>query len=253
MKEVCVSSFGLRILQKMDPGNNARLLPNGGLRVGSIEAPPSLVKDLARRDFITFPANGRVALSEAGAMYLRRTKTARKFARSGKLQSGGNIYRAQHSCLRTEQIRAGQKREKMTRNIGETPLGWLLRRKDRDGKPYITEDQFNAGERLAADYEYAGLMPRTVSYYDGVPVSGKKYYSSVRDDPSLTQMAAKQRVNAALDSIGPGLADVLIRVCCFHEGLEQAEKNLAWPTRSAKLVLKIALERLADYYQPGKK
>ena len=96
-------------------------------------------------------------------------------------------------------------------------------------------------------------MPRTVSYYDGVPVSGKKYYSSVRDDPSLTQMAAKQRVNAALDSIGPGLADVLIRVCCFHEGLEQAEKNLAWPTRSAKLVLKIALERLADYYQPGKK
>lgn len=253
MKDVCVSSFGLRVMQKMEPGNNARLLQNGSLRVGSIEAPSSLVKDLAKRDFIVFPEKGSVALSEAGAMYLRRTKTAGKFARPGKPQRGGNIYRAQHSRLKTEQIRVGNKREKITRNIGETPIGWLLRRKGKDGKPYITEDQFDAGERLAMDYEYAGLLPRTVSYYDGVPVSGKKYYSSVRDDPSLTQFAAKRRVNAALDYVGPGLADVLVRVCCFHEGLEQAEKNLSWPTRSAKLVLKIALERLADYYRPGKK
>jgi len=239
-------------MQKMSSGGNARLLGNRNLRLGGVDVPSSLVTELSKRDLIRLSGNGSVALSEAGVMYLRRMKAVRQFALSDKPGEGKNIYRAQHARLTSGEIKNGTKQQKISRNIGETPLGWLLRRKDRDGKPYISDDHFNAGEKLAADYEYAGLMPRTVAYYDGVPASGKKYYSGTRDDPSLTQLAAKRRVNAALDYVGPGLADVLIRVCCYHEGLEQAEKHLSWPTRSAKLVLKIALDRLADYYKPGK-
>ncbi|MFP4003568.1 MAG: DUF6456 domain-containing protein, partial [Alphaproteobacteria bacterium] len=47
---------------------------------------------------------------------------------------------------------------------------------------------------------------------------------------------------------GPGLADALLQVCCHLKGLEEAERALGWPRRSGKLVLAIALERLAVHY-----
>ena len=44
-------------------------------------------------------------------------------------------------------------------NEAESPLGWLKSRKDRNGRPLITEDQYQAGERLRADYWFAHLTP----------------------------------------------------------------------------------------------
>ena len=61
-------------------------------------------------------------------------------------------------------------------------------------------------------------------------------------------MMARDRVTKALDSLGPGLADVALRVCCFLEGLEACERRMGWSARSGKVVLKIALQRLADHY-----
>ena len=59
---------------------------------------------------------------------------------------------------------------------------------------------------------------------------------------------ARVRVAKALEALGPGLSDIVFRVCCFLEGLETAEKRLGWSARSGKVVLKIALERLAKHY-----
>ena len=63
------------------------------------------------------------------------------------------------------------------------------------------------------------------------------------------QVAAKQRFDGALAAAGSGLSDVLWRVVCAGETLPVAEKALDWPVRSGKLVLKIALERVADFYR----
>ena len=52
-----------------------------------------------------------------------------------------------------------------------------------------------------------------------------------------------------MEALGPGLSDVVFRVCCFLEGLETAEKRLGWSARSGEVVLKIALERLAAHYR----
>ena len=68
---------------------------------------------------------------------------------------------------------------------------------------------------------------------------------------SERQIAAKARFDGAVAAAGPGLADVLWRVVCAGESLAHAERALAWPVRSGKLVLGLALDRLAAYYRLG--
>ncbi len=67
--------------------------------------------------------------------------------------------------------------------------------------------------------------------------------------PTERQIAARQRFDGAIAQAGKGLADILWRVVCACESLPDAERALAWPARSGKLVLKIALERVADFYR----
>ena len=63
------------------------------------------------------------------------------------------------------------------------------------------------------------------------------------------QLAARERFDGALDHAGKGLKDVLWRVVCAGETLPVAEKALQWPARSGKLVLRLALDRVADFYR----
>jgi hypothetical protein len=58
----------------------------------------------------------------------------------------------------------------------------------------------------------------------------------------------KLRAPNALAYIGPGLADMAVDVCCSELGLEATEKKFALPRRSAKIMLKLALMRLALHY-----
>ena len=66
---------------------------------------------------------------------------------------------------------------------------------------------------------------------------------------SERQIAAKARFDGALAAAGTGLSDVLWRVVCAGETLPDAERALAWPARSGKVVLRIALERVAAFYR----
>jgi hypothetical protein len=67
--------------------------------------------------------------------------------------------------------------------------------------------------------------------------------------PAEGPQDARHRVARAMEALGPGLSDIVFRICCFLEGLETAEKRLGWSARSGKVVLKIALERLAAHYR----
>ena len=128
-------------------------------------------------------------------------------------------------------------RRSVTFNQAESPLGWLRARGLVDAR------QFEAGERLRGDYEMAALAPRvTMGWTERIDGTGEAL------DPMLAQIAAKRRFDAAIDAVGKGLRDVLWRVICAGETLPVAEKALGWPQRAGRLVLTLALDRLADHY-----
>ena len=85
--------------------------------------------------------------------------------------------------------------------------------------------------------------------WDAAPVSGRRVGSGGAVDLSGSQIDAKLRFHAAIDTAGPGLADILWRVVCSGEGMREAETALGWPARAGKLVLTLALDRVADYYR----
>jgi len=128
----------------------------------------------------------------------------------------------------------------------ESPLAWLARRRGRDGRPLIEPAQFQAGERLRADFTFAQMTPRMTAHW-GTPVSGgPRGGSALGFSEAVT--AARQRVRAALDAAGPEFAGLLLDVCCFLKTLPDLERERGWPARSAKVVLQLGLDRLARHY-----
>jgi hypothetical protein len=61
-------------------------------------------------------------------------------------------------------------------------------------------------------------------------------------------IAAKERVMRALMAVRPEGSGILVDICCELKGLEEAEKANGWPSRAGKVVLQIALTRLAKHY-----
>ncbi|MGX7894907.1 DUF885 family protein [Tsuneonella sp. HG222] len=133
-----------------------------------------------------------------------------------------------------------KRRRSVTVNLTESPISWLHARGHLDAR------LFEAGERLRADYERAQLSAGVTMRWEPVRIRGG-------GDPGLNpterQIAAKARFDGAIAEAGKGLADILWRVVCACEPLPQAEKALDWPARSGKLVLRLALDRVADFYR----
>jgi len=134
------------------------------------------------------------------------------------------------------------RRRSVTVNLAESPLGWL------HAHGHLDERLFLAGERLRADFERAQIVPSVTMRWEPVRL---RRQPGERLAPTERQLAARRRFDGAIAAAGKGLEDILWRVVCACETLPAAEKALAWPTRSGKLVLRIALDRVADFYRIG--
>ncbi|MEO8453929.1 MAG: DUF6456 domain-containing protein [Sphingomicrobium sp.] len=131
----------------------------------------------------------------------------------------------------------------VTVNGAESPLGWLLAR------GFVTQRQYDAGERLRNDWERAQFAPRVTMAWNAAPVGRGRGGSAPEPDLGGAQMDARRRFDDAVATAGPGLTDILWRVVCAGEGMREAESALGWPARAGKLVLTIALDRIANYYR----
>ena len=157
-------------------------------------------------------------------------------------------FRAQHLVLGEREVATEAGRTKVVVDENESPLAWLARRRGRDGRVMIEPHQLQAGERLRAEFTRAHLMPRTTSNWSNPIPSNRRSGGHQASFLPDSVIAARQRVHHALDAVGPEFSGLLVDVCCFLKRLEVAESERGWPARSAKIVLQLALERLARHY-----
>ena len=167
-----------------------------------------------------------------------------------KNASDGDSFRQQHQLRTIAEREVDGVRRPVLVNDAESPLGWLKSRKDRNGRPLITPDQYEAGERLRADYWFAHMSPRVTSNWSALAPSERSRRAAPSNAAALRDevIAAKERVMRALMAVGPEVSGVLVDICCELKGLEEAEKENGWPQRAGKVVLQIALTRLARHY-----
>ncbi|MEZ5785280.1 MAG: DUF6456 domain-containing protein [Xanthobacteraceae bacterium] len=224
-----------RLLARLDAAEKA------GCGARDVAAEPHLLDALVAEALVARDRDRGFAVTAAGRARLARLAVA---------ASGDDIdpFRGQHFAI----ARRASHSEECTSargtivNEAESPLAWLARRKGRDGQPMVTPAQFQAGERLRADFTFAQLTPCM-----GVDWASPSAGSGGAGGPAAladTVIAARQRLRRALDAAGPEFSGLLVDVCCFLKGLEDVERERGWPSRSGKIVLQLGLDRLARHY-----
>jgi hypothetical protein len=210
-----------QVLFAKDPSRQGGDFAIGRGAASRVAVTAPLVAAFARQGWIVPDGAGRYVIGPAGRDFLAR-------------DSGG--FAAQHREMRAQALDGAA----VTVNVGESPLARLKARGLVDGV------QFAAGEKLRRDFTLAQLTPRLGVNWEAPVVSGGR--GAGQDSISDIALAARQRFNQALAAMGPGLADLLFDVCCHLTVLERCEDARGWSRRSGRVVLLLALDRLAAHY-----
>ena len=254
LRRLCETDAVLAVAADLDKAVVLRPGP-GGEQTRTAVVDRKIAQAFAVKDWIACLKPGRIArytITAAGKSALRRLldEDRKRRQEAMGLADAATPFQAQHALWGRAQVAEGGGRSRKIRvNLAESPLAVLARRKGTDGQVFLTPDLVQAGERLREDFERAQMGPRVGQNWDRFLTGGDR--GGFLNDSGLAEgpRAARQRVSDALDDLGPGLSDVVLRVCCFLEGLESAEKRLGWSARSGKIVLKIGLQRLLKHYE----
>ncbi|MEM9754642.1 MAG: DUF6456 domain-containing protein [Pseudomonadota bacterium] len=229
----------------------------GGAQTRTAVVDRSVAIAFALKDWVSAVELGRLSkyrITQAGKSALKRLIEEDRQRRIADAQAPAfaeaqSPFEAQHRDWGERMVRDDDGRERPVRiNLAESPLAVLARRKGADGVAFLSPDLVQAGERLREDFERAQMGPRVGQNWERFLTGGDR--GGALGDGGIGEgpRAARRRLSDALDELGPGLSDIVLRVCCFLEGLESAEKRLGWSARSGKIVLKIGLQRLAQHY-----
>ncbi len=195
-------------------------------------------------------ANKSMSLSAAQlALLASKGLIARKDEKIELTEAGRNYLPVNHPH-RNVQVRLVDDELRIS-NRDESPLSTLAGRKLPDGTNFLTANEYEAGERIRTDFTRAMLMPRTSANWQASVSAGRRS-GEVNGVEEITHaaIAARGRLDAALQCLGRDLAGVVTDICCYLKGFEQVEMERKWPKRSAKFMLKAALSTLALHYSP---
>jgi len=93
-----------------------------------------------------------------------------------------------------------------------------------------------------------GLL-RTSSW-DAPPMgSTPRGPGGVQECATIGAIDARAAMRASLDALPRSMAAAVTAFCLEETGIEALERRSSWPPRSGKVVLKLALELLADHYE----
>lgn len=240
----------LAIAPDLDKAAVVRNLPDGHtLRTAVVSRP--VAQAFALKDWIVCRKPGRIAtyeISTAGRAALRRMLDADQTAGQPGFAEAQTAFGSQHRTWDERVVDEPEGPRRIRYNLAESPVAALARRRDKDGQAFLSPDLLDAAERLREDFELAQIGPRTTQNWERFLTAADR--GAFRPDAHGGEGArgARERVAAALRDLGPGLGDMVLRCCCFLEGLEIAEQRMGWSARSGKIVLRIALMRLRRHY-----
>jgi hypothetical protein len=232
----------------------------GGSAVGRPNAAGDLIT-LDRSGMVCVPLSARLFADLAKAGWILRKgrevqlspKAAQLLADCGVANSEGEGDRdasRRIDCV-TEVLTEGGVRRTVRRVKAESPVDLLAARPGKDGSAWLAAGEHAAAERLRADFTRAQMLPGIGMRWTFEP-STQRGTGGAGGNAEMTDgaIAARGRVNAALEAVGPEFAGLLIDVCCHLKGMELVEAERGWPRRSAKLMLKAGLSILARHYAP---
>lgn len=234
-------SIVLRVLRGVGERSHA-LCPDGALVLALSKGEVRLDHDGVRH----MVSEGLLAIRRGATPQVTRTDAGRAYLRRALASAADNPAAEQHRVVAPRTVADRGAPLRVAENLMESPLAWLSQRKARSGEPIITPTQREAGERLFCDHERAHRRASVTASWDPTGVRGDRR----RDGLTVSEAAhdARRRLERALHATGPGLAETLLAVCCEGLGLEALEKRFGWPARSGKVVLRLALDRLAAHY-----
>lgn len=242
----------MAIAPEMEKAVVLREFPDGrNMRTGVLDR--AVAQAFTLKDWIACRKAGRVSTYEitaSGRAALKRMIDDEDRRRHGMAEASAS-FADQHRTWGERSIVEEGVRRRVRYNLAESPIGVLGRRRDKDGKPFLPRELVAAGERLREDFELAASGPRMTQDWDHILTGAIDRSAPTAGLPRRGggAGAARDRVAAALSDLGPGLADVALRCCCYLEGLETLERRMGWSARSGKIVLRIALQRLQRHYE----
>ncbi len=240
-------SDALRVLQRMarqsaalapDHGGEFLLLAAGDRRRRPLARVRAALVASLRADGAVEPAKGeRFIISAAGRARLARREAAPDEA-----------FRAQHGAIveRAWMDEQGRMRRARGADIGE-PLARILKLKDANGAQLLSASEIAAARALRSDWEAGqeGLV-RTSDW--SAPPRGNTPRGGSPDAAAGAALDARRRFAEALETLPPMLSTTVQAVCLQEQTLSDLERRNAWPGRSGKLALKLALSELAAFY-----
>lgn len=251
LRRLCETGAVLAVAAEMEKAVVVRDLASGGSTRTAVVA-ANVAQAMALKSWIAAGNTGRIIryhITATGRAAL--DKMLAELKEPASAQAGFAEAQTPFSGAETTWNDSGEANggpsQRVKYNLAESPLAGLARRRDVTGKPFLGDDLVHAGERLREDFELAQMGTRVTQNWENFLTPGTRggdKHSGTSDAPS----AARARVSAALADLGPGLSDVVLRCCCYLEGLETTEKRLGWSARSGKIVLRIALLRLKRHY-----
>lgn len=144
---------------------------------------------------------------------------------------------------------AGETSRNYMRKYDQHPLTLLGRRKSKDGSSFLTKTEIDAGLLFHAIF----ITSKSKGGENFSKVNWENIKNAVPSQGNILSefIADAQRgedlFSRGIYHLGDGLADVVLLTCCFGIGIQEVEKRLGWSNRSGKIVLKIALGRLATF------
>jgi len=243
IEEATLLREGRRILRRLaEPGAVLAIAPDMEKAVVQREFPDgrtartgvvdrAVAQAFALKDWIVCRKTGRVAsyeLTATGRLALKRMMDSEHHAEG--LAEAAMPFADQHRDWDSREVQTEDGPRRLRYNLAESPVAALGRRRDKEGRVFLEPELVEAAERLREDFEAAQMGPRVTQNWDRFLTAGDRggYRPDMGGDGNR---GARDRVALALRDLGPGLGDVVLRVCCFLEGIEAAERRMGWAAR----------------------